>query len=253
MFTGESDKAWKAYGRTEPYYGVLSDERFRKKHLTPRALEEFFRSGEQDLDFFLATIRRHFDPQFTPKRALDFGCGVGRLTIPLARISSEVVAADVSTEMIAEAKRNCERRSISNVEFVQSDDRLSAVTGKFDFILSYIVFQHIPSRRSERILRAILDRLADGGFGCLHFNYTGPGSWARRVFHHARKIVPLLNNFANLMERKPFFAPMMQMNRANLNRVFCRLQKCGCENVIVRFTNHGNELGLILFFKIPGA
>jgi SAM-dependent methyltransferase len=252
MLTGNSDEAWREYGRTEPYYGVLSDERFRQHRLTPESLDEFFRSGELYVQFILKTIQHHFEPRFAPKRVLEFGCGVGRLAIPLARAGEAVVAVDISEDMIKEATRNCASRGISNIEFVRSDDRLSAVHGRFDLAVSYLVFQHLASRRAERISKMIVERLEAGGIGCLHFNYAGPGSRPRRLFHHLRKVVPLLNNFANLAEARDFFTPMMQMNRSNLNRLLALLQDAGCGEVLAHFTDHGGERGVMLFFQKTG-
>ena len=87
----------------------------------------------------------------------------GRLLLPLARISRHVVGVDVSDAMLREARKHCDARGITNVELVGSDDRLSRVQGSFDFVHSWIVFQHIAPRRGTAILEEVLARLERGG------------------------------------------------------------------------------------------
>lgn len=69
------------------------------------------------------SIRKRLDNSFEPRRGLDFGCGVGRLSIPMASICRSIVAADVSEFMIEEARENCRINGITNVEFAVSDDQ----------------------------------------------------------------------------------------------------------------------------------
>ena len=88
----------------------------------------------------------HIDPSFSINHALEFGCGVGRLVIPLAKIAKRVTGIDVSESMINEAKRNCESRKINNVFLTKTDDSLSLLANNYDFMLSFIVFQHIPAK-----------------------------------------------------------------------------------------------------------
>lgn len=253
MLGGNSDAAWERYGRADPYFGVVAHDRFHGERLDEDARAEFFRSGEEHIRSVLETVHRRIDPTFMPTRALDFGCGVGRLILPLSHACTRVVGADVSDSMLREARRNCEARSITNVELVRSDDRLSAVTGDFDFIHSFIVFQHIPPERGVVILRAMMDRLVDGGVGVLHFTYARRAPALRRLVHRMRKSVPLVNGIVNIVQGRSFLYPMMQMNHYSLNRVFSVLDESGCGGAYARFTDHGGHLGAILFFQKNAA
>ena len=99
----------------------------------------------------MEVCKRHLDPSFSPKSVLDFGCGTGRLVIPLAEIADYVLGLDVSESMLWEARKNCKAHALNNVQLLKSDDTLSCLDGCFDFIHSFIVFQHIPVKRGIRI------------------------------------------------------------------------------------------------------
>jgi len=250
MFTGNSDAAWERYGKLDPYFGVAGDEKYKMGNLDESSLEEFFESGEKHVNLILKAIREHLDSDFQPTRALDFGCGVGRLTIPLARTCSHVVGIDVSDSMLNEARKNCLREGVvENVDLVKSDDDLSRVSSTFDFVTSFITFQHIPPRRGESILKTIIDRLDTNGVGALHFLYFRKSSRVRDVTHWMRKHVPLANNFMNLIQKKPPLYPLMQMNIYRLSNICSILQERGCGHSYIRFIDHGEYLGVLLFFQ----
>jgi SAM-dependent methyltransferase len=244
-----TDRAWKSYGTDDPYYGVLSDERFRRGRMDDEARRAFFTSGEQHVDAILGILRTELGADGAPARALDFGCGVGRLAIPLAARCGQVVGVDVSEAMLAEAERNAVEAGAANVAFLPSDDSLSRVDGTFDLLHSHIVFQHIPPARGVRIFAAMLERLRPGGFGAVHFTYGKELPPVRRLGYAVRRHVPLANRAANLLRGRPASAAFMQMNDYDLNRLFGILHDHGCGRVAVRLTDHGGFRGAVLFFQ----
>ena len=135
MPLNNSDKDWKLFGKTDPYYAVLTAPEYHGQ-LSDKTRERFFESGEQHIAKMFSIIREHLDPNFAPRSALDFGCGVGRLLLPLARRCDEVTGVDVSPSMLAEARRNCDATGAKGVRLVQGDDALSNVRGSFDLIHS---------------------------------------------------------------------------------------------------------------------
>jgi len=104
MFLKRSDKEWEKFGTKCPYYGVISHKKYYKGCLTEPEKEEFFRTGQEHVNHMLETIRNKIDEKFILKKVLDFGCGVGRVAIPLAESSQHVTAVDVSTSMLKEAE-----------------------------------------------------------------------------------------------------------------------------------------------------
>lgn len=135
---------WNLY-RMRSYWNSCAQENARK-HIAIDDWgneEDFHQSGLRDLKKILngsaATIS-------VGARVLEIGCGIGRLLKPLAleRRDLEIYGVDVSSEMIVQGK---ERLS------VYPNIYLSQVNGKdldpfgndfFDFIFSYVTFQHIP-------------------------------------------------------------------------------------------------------------
>lgn len=61
--------------------------------------------------------------------------------------------------MLEKARSRGDRVGATNLMFVQGDDNLSKVEGKFDLITSHIVLQHIPVQRGERMFGRLLDLL----------------------------------------------------------------------------------------------
>src|SRR5215475_14713724 len=174
---GNTDRTWKKLGEIDPYYSVLAHPRFRAAATEGEIRREFFMSGENHVESFFAIIRETLDPEFAPRRALDFGCGVGRVTIPLARRVEQVVGVDVSDSMLIEANKNCEEAGIRNVTLLRSKDGLENLPGCLDLLHSFIVCQRIPPRPRELIFRENLRRLADFGVSAVQstFERHAPG------------------------------------------------------------------------------
>jgi SAM-dependent methyltransferase len=251
----DSDETWKHYGRTDPYFGVSTQEDFHRENLTAEARARFFQSGEDYVDYVLSTIRDHLTPSLEIRRALDFGCGVGRLTIPLARASGSVVGVDVSESVLEEAAANCHAHGITNAMFVASDDALTAVTEPVDFVHSFIVMQHIPPARGEAIFRRLIELLEDDGVGAIHFTcaWSSRTPLYKRVLAGGYLTVPGLFGIRNVLKGRPFGERLMEMNRYDVTRLLRILHEAGCHRVHVRFTEtdtYGQPFyGVILLFQ----
>ena len=246
-----AERTWRPFGRIDPYYGVLSHEQFRADRLDADALEAFFQTGEDHVAWTIDSIQRLIDPDFRPTRVLDFGRGVGRLALPFARRASEVVGADISPEMLEEAGRNAVNAGITTATFVQVDEYLDTVPGVFNLVHSFIVMQHIPPARGERILARLAGRLVPGGVGAMHFVYRRDASPARKIVHALRKRVPGVNQVVNLMQRRAVRDPFIPMYNYSLDRLVERLRSLGCSQLSMTFSDHGGHIGAVIFFRMP--
>lgn len=244
-----TDHAWEEWGRRDPYYGVITDPKFRCSKLDDQARTEFFESGRLHVDYVMKMIHTYIDPGFRPTSIVDFGCGVGRLVVPFARVAQQVVGLDVSRSMLDEAARNCTAFGLGNVRLLLSDDELTGLTGEYDLVHSYIVFQHIPPERGRVILRRLLDFIAPGGMGAIHVLY------GKRIHAETYGMPPPKseNGVSSLMKRilAPDADPEMQMNPYLLNEFLFLLQSVGVHRLHIEFTNHGGELGVLFFFRKP--
>jgi SAM-dependent methyltransferase len=244
-----SDKDWERFGKTDPYFAVLTAPEFHGE-LSDAERTKFFASGETHIDTIFSIIRERLDSSFAPARALDFGCGVGRLVLPLAERCREVTGVDVSSSMLAEARHNCDAAGATGVQLVQGDDDLSAVTGSFDFIHTYIVLQHIPVERGETLVRKLAGKLAPGGIGMFHVPYTaGRQRLKSRALYWLRMNVPGAKWALNLARGRSMRAPVMQMNEYSVTRLFDILWNEGCSEMHVRFSDHDGARGVLVFAR----
>jgi SAM-dependent methyltransferase len=249
-----TDRDWEWYGAKDPYYGVLSDPKFHAAGLNGELRQEFFASGEEYVESLSDLVERFTGSGLRPQRALDFGCGVGRVLIPLARRAGEAVGVDVSRSMLAEARRNCEDAGVRNVHFARSDDSLGELPGTFDFIHSFIVFQHIPVSRGEALTRSLLRLLRDGGVGALHYTYHVRKTRALRAYLWAKARIPAIQPVVNAVRGRPVATGAIQMNEYSLSRLMLILHEAGCHEIHSRATLHGGDganpsRGVMLVFR----
>jgi len=78
--------------------------------------------------------------------ALEIGCGPGRLMRPLGRHFHEIHGVDVSDEMIRLASERLRDLPHAHLHHGSGADLGMFPDNTFDFVYSYAVFQHIPSR-----------------------------------------------------------------------------------------------------------
>lgn len=243
------EESWERFGRSDPYFGVLNAPRFRAAATPGPARRAFFESGEVHIERLFTSIRDSLAPDFTPRHALDFGCGVGRTLLPLARRVPEVVGVDISPSMLREARRNLEEAGFSNCRLILTNELSAGNAQRFDLIHSYIVFQHIPRRQGMALVRTLLSFLEDEGIGALHFVYAARLPRWRQALHGVRKHVPLAHSLFNLLQGRPASSPLMQMNLYDLNDIFAVLEEQRCHRAAVRFSDHGGWLGVLLMFQ----
>ena len=125
-------------------------------------VDEFLATGERDAEQALADAGAHGLPH-QRRRALDFGCGVGRVTRALADRFEDVLGLDISPTMIALAR---ELDGTARVRYrVGAQGELDLLPGEdFDFVVSLLVLQHLPSPDDvEHVVGALTRRLAPGG------------------------------------------------------------------------------------------
>ena len=112
--------------------------------------EEFSASGEASTEAHVVSDLERICGGREPgsMRMLEIGCGIGRMTRPLAGVFGEVHGVDVSGEMIERGEGMM--KDLPNVFLYETDgsDLVPFSDEFFDFAFSFIVFQHIPRKET---------------------------------------------------------------------------------------------------------
>jgi SAM-dependent methyltransferase len=248
----KTDDDWEQLAKDEPYFAVLTDDRFRSTSLNNDRKKEFFESGENYIAYILAVLERQFHCPKTVGTALDFGCGVGRLVLPLAKRAQTAIGVDISTTMLKIAADNAKSQGVNNVKWVQSDDTLSGVTETVDLLTSCIVLQHVPPERGYGILDKLLSRLATGGFGYIQIPFAArvdalkdEGATNHRTYRYYQRQGDHLHL---LRKGYPDATGGMQMNHYDLSEVMCVLMDNNVHHVFTYNYEGGGHLNVELFF-----
>ena len=149
---------WTRLGARDAQWAVLTHPGKRGARWT---LDEFFKSGTDEIDAVLARARA-LGVMVRPARALDFGCGAGRLTQALAGTFDRVDAVDIARSMLREAARHVRSPRVVFQHNTAPDLRIFPA-GSFSFIYSTLVLQHMPTDLSRAYLGEFLRVLEPGG------------------------------------------------------------------------------------------
>jgi SAM-dependent methyltransferase len=152
-------RSWEGLGRTDPLFGILSDP---AKWGGKWDADEFFASGRAHVEKLLRSLN-DAGASFKRDTCLDFGCGVGRLTVPLSGSFNRTIGVDIARSMIDLARRyhaastQCEFLVNRGLDLRQFPD------ATFDFVHSCLVLQHIPPDISMRYIAELFRVCKPGG------------------------------------------------------------------------------------------
>ncbi len=150
---------WVALGEDDPLWAILSDPRKRGGRWD---IAEFFAAGEAEiagLDITCAALQL----PHARRRALDFGCGVGRLSRALAARYESVVGVDISASMVERARALNE--DLANLRFVENarSDLSFVDDASIDLVYSVITLQHMPAALQRAYIAEFLRVLGPHG------------------------------------------------------------------------------------------
>lgn len=152
-------KSWDKLGATDALFAVLT----KKDKIGGRwDKDEFFLTGKNEVGTTLQYLRskKIAIPSGT---ALDFGCGVGRLTQALADYFSEVHGVDIAESMIKLA-REYNRKGARCIYHLNTENDLKLFPDAgFDFVYSKITLQHMEPQYARNYIKEFLRVLKPGG------------------------------------------------------------------------------------------
>jgi ubiquinone/menaquinone biosynthesis C-methylase UbiE len=192
----ELKRNWEGLAQSDPLWAICTDPA-RKGGQWER--EEFFATGQHEIRCVLKCLDHLGVNIDSGAPALDFGCGVGRLTRAMAARFPQCWGVDISPTMIRLAEvLNSDQ---PGCRFVLNDqpELKGLADGYFGFIYSSIVLQHIPPRYSTGYLLELVRVLKPGGvlvFQLLdEFRASWVARWRQRLAlrQRLRKLAPVSN------------------------------------------------------------
>ncbi len=159
---------WEAFAREDAEFYIAArsvpdgDEQAR---------HDFFESGRETAAWILEQVAGELPGQ---DLAVEIGCGVGRLLLPMTERFSHVIGVDIAPTMLAKLEANCRRFGIANAEPRLAHEPWDR-RGEADLVYSWLVFQHITD---WQLIASSVQRLAGtlkpGGVALLQFDTRRP-------------------------------------------------------------------------------
>jgi len=209
------------------------------------------------------------------RRALEIGCGPGRLMRPMSRHFREIHGVDVSDEMIAQARHKLPDIPHAHFHHTTGSDLSLFPSDHFDFVYSYAVFQHIPSAEIVfSYLRETVRVLKPGGFARLqidgfprparvHNTWDGVGIGADEIRAFTRRHGILLMSLTGVDTqymwttwRKPFPCRIRQVVNAFSQEPFVpSIGRLGCATIEIDNLPEECDLNSLeaFFDGVPGV
>jgi len=155
---------WDRFGRENPmFYIETTREEWSR--------EEFLSSGAETVDMVMEWLGEE-GPR---ERALEIGCGLGRLSHHLARSFQRVDGVDVAPSMIEQGNQMGLRDNVQ-LHLISGADLEAFESGNYDLVFSYLVFQHVPDAEVlRRYLHEIARVLKPGGRAVLQYDTRPEG------------------------------------------------------------------------------
>lgn len=173
MSLQDTQNHWNQLGKDDPFWAVLTDPAKQGGRWDPA---EFFQTGIDEIaEVFKDVARLNASIQLT--KALDFGCGVGRLCQALALHFSEVHGVDISPSMIEHANRFNQHGNKCHYHLNVRPDLILFPDHEFDFVYSVIALQHIETQYQREYLAEFFRVLKPNGIAV--FQIISARGWRR--------------------------------------------------------------------------
>jgi ubiquinone/menaquinone biosynthesis C-methylase UbiE len=156
----ELQRNWEGLAQADPLWAICTDPSKRNSQWTQ---EKFFATGRKEIETVLGYAARIDLCIDTTSPALDFGCGVGRLTRALAQYFPECCGVDISPTMIRLAQEF--NRDHPRCQFLLNEGvRLKGLPDNyFGFIYTSLVLQHVGEPCSRQYIAEFIRVLKPGG------------------------------------------------------------------------------------------
>ncbi len=217
---------WDGLGRIDPLWAILAyPERHRGGWEGHE--DDFFDSGRTAVDEVVAMLARVGATPTGSGRAMDFGCGAGRLTQGLAEHFQQVDGVDIAASMVDLARRHNRVGGRVTYHLNEAPDLSLFADDTFDFLLSIIVLQHIPNDLKRTYLTEFVRVLRPGGVAA--FTVPSHGDWTLEG-----TVRRLPNSWQNVYRRRRYgYDEVMEFHPLHRHKVEALLHAAGAEVVHV--------------------
>ena len=220
-------RKWEGLAQTDPLWAICSDPEKRNGQW---GREELFATGRNEIEVVLALVAELGLDLDWNAPALDFGCGVGRLTQALAAHFPECWGVDISPTMISLAKKYS--RDLPQCRFLLNENGYleSLQDSYFGFVYTSIVLQHIAKKHSRRYIAELLRVLKPGGV----LVFQLPDSLRLGLVKKLRVKLALRSKIEAVLGKKSYAMEMHCIQEAEVRAL---VHECGGQVVDVRLTN----------------
>lgn len=150
---------WDELGRLDPLWAILSLPEMQGRRWS---LTDFMKNGEREVALLFHRLQQ-LGTSIAAHSAIDFGCGVGRVTQALARRFDHVLGIDISPTMVDIATRINRYPDVVNYAVNLAEDLALVSSRSSDLVYSNIVLQHIPSDLATGYIREFFRVLSTDG------------------------------------------------------------------------------------------
>jgi SAM-dependent methyltransferase len=248
MGLADLQKNWNEFGKRDPLWAILTDPAKQGNRWNS---DEFFQTGRREVAALLAYLRS-LGIALPTGRALDFGCGVGRLTQALATHFEGVTGVDIAPSMLElAATYNGFGRGCTYI-LNEGDNLHIFAENTFAFVYSNYTLQHMPPEHATRDIREFIRVLRPGGIAVFQL----PCATVRTAREHIEAALPprLLRLFRRVNHGTWTDGPMMEthvMPREMVERV---LTDSGAQVVHVQHDlHHDRRWTSLLYYATTSA
>ncbi len=158
----QARRIWTKLGQERPFFSVLGERRFAPDQ-AERNTEAFQKTGRDEIEVLKRRLSSlEIDPADHPD-AVEYGCGVGRVTLPLSVLFRKVMGFDISQPHLDLAQQAARGAGQRNITLAAVKDIRTLDVPQHDFFYSRMVLHRNPPPLQAQILRRCLGRMRVGG------------------------------------------------------------------------------------------
>ena len=230
---------WNKLGEHNAIDAILSG--FENKH-SENVIEDFFKTGKQEIQNLMVYLN-DLNIQFPKRKALDFGCGIGRLSQSLTDYFDEVYGVDIADSMIKLANKYNNKGNKCKYILNENNDLQIFEDNMFDFIYTNITLQHMELKYIKKYLKEFLRIINPEGF--IVFQLPSEPickNFSRKLKYLLKSIlIKQVRDFIYKFQLKILKIPRMEMHGIKPDKISIYLQKIGAKLIDIKQNNSDND------------